>query len=89
MVALVNPTPEEAQNSAPGLLASTSPAIEAIGLTRTFGRRVALRELTFQVRDGECLVPDEQETGDGLDAYAISPEGIERLLESSMRPEEG
>ena len=34
---------------------ASSPAIEAIGLTRTFGRRVALRELSFQVRDGECL----------------------------------
>jgi len=32
-----------------------TPAIEALALTRTFGRRVALRELTFQVRDGECL----------------------------------
>ena len=41
------------------------------------------------LRDGECLVADEHETGDGLDVYAISPEGIERLLESSMRPEEG
>lgn len=32
-----------------------SPTIEAEGLTRTFGRRVALRDLTFQIRDGECL----------------------------------
>jgi len=30
-------------------------AIEAIDLTRRFGRRVAVRELTFQLRDGECL----------------------------------
>jgi heme exporter protein A len=29
--------------------------VEAIGLTRTFGRRVAVREVTFAVRDGECL----------------------------------
>ena len=41
------------------------------------------------LREGECLIPDEQKTGDGLAAYAISPEGIECLLESSMRPEEG
>jgi heme exporter protein A len=30
-------------------------AIEAHGLTRAFGRRVAVRDLTFSVRDGECL----------------------------------
>ena len=30
-------------------------AIEARGLTRAFGRRVAVRDLTFSVRDGECL----------------------------------
>ena len=30
-------------------------AIEAIGLMRSFGRRVAIRDLTFQIRDGECL----------------------------------
>ena len=41
------------------------------------------------LRDGECLIPEERKTGDGLDVYVISPEGIERLLESSMRPEEG
>ena len=35
--------------------ASAAVAIEAIRLTRSFGRRVALRELTFQVRDAECL----------------------------------
>ena len=38
-----------------GAAPPSSPAIEAIALTRTFGRRVALRELTFQVHDGECL----------------------------------
>ena len=30
-------------------------AIEARGLTRAFGRRVAVRDLTFSVRDGDCL----------------------------------
>ena len=32
-----------------------TPAIEARDLTRTFGRRIAVRELTFSVHDGECL----------------------------------
>jgi hypothetical protein len=41
------------------------------------------------LRDSECLIQEEQGAGDGIDVYAISPEGIERLLESSMRPEEG
>ena len=51
---LVEPTrnapldPELAVPSAPT-------AIEAIELMRSFGRRVAIRDLTFQVRDGECL----------------------------------
>ena len=33
----------------------SSPAIEASGLSRRFGRRFAIRDLTFTVRDGECL----------------------------------
>jgi len=37
-------------------LTSAAPAaIEAHALTRTFGRRVAVRALTFAVNDGECL----------------------------------
>ena len=39
--------------SSPNAAAPT--AIEARGLTRAFGRRVAVRDLTFSVRDGECL----------------------------------
>jgi heme exporter protein A len=35
--------------------AETPVAIEARGLTRAFGRRVAVRDLSFSVRDGECL----------------------------------
>ena len=31
------------------------PAIQVDALTRTFGRRVAIRGLTFAVNDGECL----------------------------------
>ena len=31
------------------------PAIEANALTRRFGRRYAIRELTFHIADGECL----------------------------------
>lgn len=31
------------------------PAVDVRDLTRAFGRRVAVRELTFSVRDGECL----------------------------------
>lgn len=34
---------------------SARPAIEANALTRAFGRRVAIRGLTFAVNDGECL----------------------------------
>src|SRR6476659_9635684 len=34
---------------------SARPAIEAKALARTFGRRVAIRGLTFAVNDGECL----------------------------------
>ena len=41
---------------APELAAPSAPnAIEAIKLMRSFGRRVAIRDLTFEVRDGECL----------------------------------
>ena len=36
-------------------VAESSPAIEASGLSRRFGRRFAIRDLTFTVRDGECL----------------------------------
>jgi heme ABC exporter ATP-binding subunit CcmA len=32
-----------------------TPVVEAVGLTRRFGRRVAVRELTFEVSNGECL----------------------------------
>jgi len=41
---------------APELAAPGAPyAIEATKLMRSFGRRVAIRDLTFHVRDGECL----------------------------------
>ena len=50
----VEPTVNAALAS-PRAGAGASPAIESIDLTRTFGRRVALRDLTFEVRDGECL----------------------------------
>jgi heme exporter protein A len=36
-------------------VASAQAAIEADGLSRSFGRRVVLRDLSFQVHDGECL----------------------------------
>ena len=50
-------TPVEQPLGAPHALAATDapPAIEARNLTRAFGRRLAVRELTFSVRDGECL----------------------------------
>jgi heme exporter protein A len=31
------------------------PAIETVSLTRKFGRRAAVRDLTFQLHEGECL----------------------------------
>jgi heme exporter protein A len=34
---------------------SAQAVIEASGLARSFGRRVVLRDLSFQVHDGECL----------------------------------
>jgi heme exporter protein A len=47
------------EHASPGPRATlTSPApaaIEAHALTRTFGRRVAVRALKFGVNDGECL----------------------------------
>jgi heme exporter protein A len=50
-------TPVEQLPGAPHALEATDapPAIEARNLTRAFGRRLAVRELTFSVRDGECL----------------------------------
>ena len=50
----VEPSPNAAL-AQPSDAARGSVAIEAIGLTRRFGRRVAVRDLTFRVRDGECL----------------------------------
>jgi len=44
-------TPRTAQADATG----ARPAIEVDALTRAFGRRVAIRGLTFAVNDGECL----------------------------------
>ena len=41
------------------------------------------------LRDNDCLILDGRGAAGGVDRYTISPEGIERLLESSMRPEEG
>ena len=40
-----------------GLVASGEPipAIETVSLTRKFGRRTAVRDLTFHLREGECL----------------------------------
>ena len=43
------PTPHAAE------AAVARPAIEVEALTRAFGRRVAIRGLTFAVNDGECL----------------------------------
>jgi len=40
-----HPTPETAAH----------PAIDVAALSRTFGRRVAIREVTFAVQPGECL----------------------------------
>ena len=48
-----------AEHASPGpratLPSAVPAAIEASSLTRTFGRRVAVRALTFSVNDGECL----------------------------------
>ena len=41
------------------------------------------------LRDNDCLVLEARGVLEGVDRYVISPEGIERLLDSSMRPEEG
>lgn len=46
------PTASPAEPSSPGI---STPTIEAIGLTRSFGRRVAVKGLTFTVRNCECL----------------------------------
>ena len=51
---LVEP-PSDAPITSPRDDATPSPAIAAVGLTRQFGRRVAVRDLTFEVRSGECL----------------------------------
>ena len=52
-------TPIEQQHSPvtaqPHSLGDATPAVEVVGLTRSFGRRVAVRDLTFAVRNGECL----------------------------------
>lgn len=50
--------PVEQPEGAPTTPASDpapSAAIDVVRLTRAFGRRIAVRELTFAVRDGECL----------------------------------
>jgi hypothetical protein len=41
------------------------------------------------LRTNDCLIRQGRGTVHATDSYTISPEGIERLLESSMRPEEG
>jgi len=48
-------SPEPANAVASHLAGDASATIEAVGLTRSFGRRVAVRSLTFAVREGECL----------------------------------
>jgi heme exporter protein A len=39
----------------PPVSSEAAPAVDARELTRAFGRRVAVRDLTFSVRGGECL----------------------------------
>ena len=53
-------TPVEPSRSAPlgdtsGAPDVASPVVEATGLARRFGKRFAIRALSFAIRDGECL----------------------------------
>ena len=49
------PSSDAARGALSDAPASTSVAIEAAALTRRFGRRTAVRQLTFELHDGECL----------------------------------
>jgi len=49
---LVSPTQSPAQPPSP---IEPPAAVETVALSRTFGRRVAIREVTFTVQSGECL----------------------------------
>ena len=57
------------------------PAIEVDALTRSFGRRVAIRGLTFGVNDGECLAL--------FGPNAAGKTTLLRILAGLLRPSSG
>ncbi|MDA8236338.1 MAG: ABC transporter ATP-binding protein [Chloroflexi bacterium] len=55
-MASATPLPAEADGpAAPGARPAGAPVIEAIGLTKRYGRRTAVEDLTFEVRPGEVF----------------------------------